>query len=764
MGKHRLSIPTITCASCVSLLNNVFTSDSIPASIKESEVKDEFIVQVQEDGKFEDVLEAIREFHPGAKEIKPNSSKANPNWYLINAIVAGVPSLILLALLLAGVYLAPTIWFVIGLSTLGVMSYSGSHIYRSAQSEFRHLYSTRQLSMDSLFAISASVAWGASMLALFMPTMGLHIMFQVPLMIIGFRNLGIWIKTKSENYVKRGLNLLDVYEGSDCVNIGVGKIKLFKAGEMILLDGTIEKTQADTLIKGTIKSGDTNPKSFALGDEVLAGMIVTSGEVTIKVTKTMKDSYLSKLQKDKQEKAKPQHEKLTETIMNYFIPGTFIIAIISGIVMTHNLGMVVGLSCALSVLVASCPCVLGMIIPLLAYICRNKANDKGVLFVNEKIFQVLSKVDTIVLDKTGTITTGNYNVTALDIFGIDWDETKVWQYVAALEKTSEHPLGKSLFTFASTKIKENKIHGVENLKTYADGVEATINNKKIIIGNARLLKGKGIHVPTNHNRLVDQHSIIYLVENKKIITRMLLSDEIKPGVVETIQYLKEQGIKVVMCTGSDKQYAQAIAAKVGIHEVLAEQAPQAKQTFIEKLQAQGHTVAMVGDNINDILALNKSDVAMVVKSEDENTQRIADVLLEADTFLSLLHAVKVAKQTMANVKQSLVITFAYNLLMIGSAAGVLAPLGFVMNPGLAAGLMIFQSSLVLLNAYWFKQTIISSPKVKLLRETCFVYSPKPIGKENFELFRYNSLPIQNNRMQNATIDSGTMESNCVLLN
>ena len=389
---------------------------------------------------------------------------------------------------------------------------------------------------------------------------------------------------------------------------------------------------------------------------------------------------------------------------------TLLVWLLTGNTLTHSIEMMV------SVLVISCPCALGLATPVAMMVGTGKGAENGILLKSATAVETLNKVDAVIFDKTGTITYGHMEVTDYLKFSELGDEHIIPPLVA-LERLSEHPLGKTLVN--RYEIENYQYEQLTNFKNVPGfGVEGTYNKKHYLIGNLAYLEENGVKLNNVKEKakplLLEGKTVIYLSVDGELSALFALADKIKPDAIEAISALKNAGKHVYLVSGDNKITASALARHVGIEHVYGEIVPEEKANIVKALQSEGHVVAMVGDGVNDAVALEASDVGVAIGSGTDIAIDSADIVLVRSSLTDLVNAFHLSKKMVNNIKLNLFWAFIYNLIGIPLAAGILyLPLGLKLNPMIASGLMALSSISVVLNALRLKRVkFIANPEVE----------------------------------------------------
>ncbi len=609
------------------------------------------------------------------------------------------------------------VWFVIGLLTFGVMFYSGKHFYIGA---WKSLIS-HSANMDTLIALGTGTAWLYSMVVVFIPDivplMARHVYFEATAMIIGLINLGLALEIKARGKtseaVKRLIGLqaktATVLRDDKEIEIGIEQVLLndivkIRPGEKIPVDGNI--VEGKSVIDESMLTGEPIPVEKFPDDEVVAGTINKSGMFYFRTTRIGKDTALAQIiaMVRRAQNSKPPIGRLADVISAFFVPVVMIIAILSALAWL-NFGpepaIAFAIVSATTVLIIACPCALGLATPMSVMVGVGKAAEAGVLIRNGEALQTASKITSMVLDKTGTITLGAPKVT--DIYLVaEGQESEVLQLAASLESGSEHPLAQAVVESA---IEQNiDILKIDNFSAITgQGVMATCRDKALLFGNDKLMLSNGVNYKSHKEQArqfaKQAKTPMYFAVDGELQAIIAVTDPVKRGSISAISRLIDKGIKVIMLTGDNHDTAAAIASQVGITEYFAEVLPEDKADKVRELQIQGEIVGMTGDGINDAPALALADVGFAIGTGTDVAMESADVTLMRGSLHGLVDAIAISQATLRNIKQNLFGAFIYNVAGVPIAAGLLYPfMGLLLNPVIAGAAMAFSSVTVVSNA------------------------------------------------------------------
>ncbi|MGI6746932.1 MAG: heavy metal translocating P-type ATPase [Anaerovoracaceae bacterium] len=489
--------------------------------------------------------------------------------------------------------------------------------------------------------------------------------------------------------------------------VEINHVILVKPGDSIPVDGVV--LEGVTSVDESLLTGESIPVEKKPGDQVYAASINKNGMIQFKATKVGGDTALAKIIKlvEEAQSAKAPIAQMADIVSGYFVPIVFLIACIASIAwFISGESVVFSLTIFISILVIACPCALGLATPTAIMVGTGKGAEYGILIKGGGALETTHKINTIVFDKTGTITEGKPEVT--DVITAAGEEREhIIQIAASAEKGSEHPLADAIVKIAD---KENvellKIDRFEAIP--GQGIEVEIKGINVLLGNRKLMDRQNIslaELETQSDILASEGKTpMYIAMDHKISGIIAVADVVKESSSEAIKRLKSMGIEVAMLTGDNRKTAEAIAKQVGIDHVLAEILPHEKSNEVKKLQAGGKIVAMVGDGINDAPALAQADIGIAIGSGTDVAMESADIVLMKNDLMGVPAAIQLSKSTIRNIKQNLFWAFGYNVVGIPIAAGLLHILGGpLLNPMIAAAAMSLSSVSVLTNALRLKR-------------------------------------------------------------
>ncbi len=577
----------------------------------------------------------------------------------------------------------------------------------------------RDPNMDSLISIGSSAAFIYGIYALLQIAAGRtefvhNLYFESAGMIIALIMLGKYLETASKEKTSAAIRaLMELAPKTATVlrngmekeilvdDVVVGDIIIVRPGEKIPVDGLV--TEGLTSVNEAMLTGESIPVEKKPGSPVTGASININGSIRFEATKVGADTVLAQIIRlvEEAQASKAPIAKIADTIAAYFVPTVITIAIVAGLAWyLAGMSLTFALTIFITVLVIACPCALGLATPTAIMVGAGRGAEQGILIKGAEALEIAHKVDTVVLDKTGTITEGRPEVT--DILAVeDIDKAKLLQLAASAEKGSEHPLGEAIVRKAEADKLE--LLPFSNFRALpGHGIEVEIEGSKVLIGNRKLMEDIGLDLifQTEAHRLATEGKTpMYVSLDNKPIGIIAVADVIKPSSKEAVEKLHAMGIKVIMITGDNERTAKAIARQVEIDGVLTEVLPEEKAQEIKKLQAKDRKVAMVGDGINDAPALAQAEVGIAIGSGTDVAMESADIVLMKSDLADVVTALQLSKATIRNIKQNLFWAFAYNTVGIPIAAGLLYLFGGpLLNPIIAAAAMALSSVSVVSNA------------------------------------------------------------------
>ena len=606
----------------------------------------------------------------------------------------------------------------------------GKDFFLNAWKQLKH----KSANMDTLVANSTGIAYLFSLFNLFYPDFWLsrgvepHVYFEASSVIVAFILLGRLLEERAKGNTSTAIRKLIglqpktvtiVREDGQLQEIPIGEIRmddvvLVKPGEKIAVDGTV--TDGSSFVDESMLSGESLPVEKRVGAHVFAGTINQKGSFRFRAEKVGKDTLLAHIIRMVQDAqgSKAPVQKLVDKIAAVFVPAIMSIALLAFLVwifLDPTDGFTRGLLSAVTVLIIACPCALGLATPTAIMVGIGKGAELGILIKDAESLEIARKVDTIVLDKTGTITEGKPKVT--DLIGpVDSSLTNIF---CSLEKLSEHPLAEAVVNhFPNGSVLIEQFESITGR-----GVQGRVGGKLYMAGNRSLLEEKRVRIDEGlskeANRLTsDAKTVIWFADEKQALCLVAIADRIKETSEVAIRELQQMGIEVYMLTGDNESTARAIAGKMGIRHFRAGVLPQDKAAFVRELQRTGKHVAMVGDGINDSAALAQADLSIAMGQGSDIAMDVAKMTIISSDLTKIASAIRLSALTVRTIRQNLFWAFIYNTIGVPIAAGALYPInGFLLNPMIAGAAMAMSSVSVVTNSLRLKGKKIYTDIYKL---------------------------------------------------
>ena len=548
----------------------------------------------------------------------------------------------------------------------------------------------------------------------------MNLYFESAAIIIYFVKLGRYIDELSKDKTKEAIQKLVKITPNKAIIKKNGKeievtldeihkddIVISKPGEKIAVDGEILEGKAH--LDESFITGESKPITKEKGNKVIAGSLNYDGYIEYKAEKIGKESTVSEIVRlvIEASNTKAPIAKIADKVSGYFVPAVIIIAIITFIIyLLLGQGIEIALTTFVTILVVACPCSLGLATPLAIIVSEGICATNGILIKKSEILENAQKTDTIVFDKTGTLTYGRLKISEIKNYS-KIENNDLLQIVGSIESKSTHPIGKAFTEY----LQDNGISMLE-VKEFGNvagfGIIGIINEEKFIIGNSKIVESYKIEneYKQDENALAQKgNSIVYVVQNEKIIALIGLNDVIREEAKETIKKLSNMKIKTIMLTGDNKETAEKIAKELGITKVISNVLPKEKANIIKELKQKDRFVMMCGDGINDSPALANSDVGVSVNSGTDIAMDSSNVILTKNNLFSIVNLINISKKTIKKIKQNLFWAFFYNCLMIPVAIGMLKPFGISINPMIASLAMVLSSLTVILNTLRLRKIV-----------------------------------------------------------
>ena len=674
----------------------------------------------------------------GDKESVDEAEKAHRIRYerlkkrTLGAIVLAIPIMILSMAFMNVRWVNYVVW----LLATPIVFVLGRGFFASAWKQLKH----GSCNMDTLVALSTGIAYTFSLFNLLFPEFWLrrgiepHIYFEASSVIIAFILLGRLLEERAKRNTSEairkliGLQPKTVTICSDegerilpIADIRLGDVVVVKPGERIAVDGIV--SEGTSFVDESMLNGEPMAIRKQKGSKVYAGTINQKGAFRFVADRVGQDTLLAQIIRMVQDAqgSKAPVQKLVDKIASVFVPtiiGIALVALVAWMCLATENGFTHGLLAMVTVLIIACPCALGLATPTAIMVGIGKGAEIGILIKNAESLEVARKVDTIVLDKTGTLTEGHPIVTD----SVWMDENVLWkQILYALEGMSEHPLAEAVLMFLKNeKAFSNfaKVFSVERFRVLSGrGMEGSIEGHIYYVGNLLLMEEKGVVWDTTlkskaHAWLQEAKTVITLADENRVLGVLAITDRLKPTSAQAIENLHQQGIDVWMLTGDQPEAAREVARLVGITFFKASVLPQEKASFVKELQRNGHKVAMVGDGINDSAALAQADLSIAMGQGSDIAMDAAMVTILSSDLIKISETIRLSQLTVRTIRQNLFWAFFYNLIGVPIAAGVLYPLnGFLLNPMIGGAAMAFSSVSVVTNSLRLRRKQIAKASI-----------------------------------------------------
>ncbi|MFN3852128.1 MAG: heavy metal translocating P-type ATPase [Spirosomataceae bacterium] len=727
--KKNFSVSNMTCASCASSVQSILENQTgvISASVNyaNAAAQIEYIPTIIEPKELKNALQSIGYdlLIDESEEAKDELEKAKLQKFdtlkrkTIGAISLSIPIVIIAMFFMDLPYGNYIMW---ALAT-PVLFIFGGQFFINAWKQTKH----RSANMDTLVALSTGVAYLFSVFNTLFPSywhskgLHAHVYFEAAAVVIAFILLGKWLEERAKGQTSSALKKLMglqpktvtiVHEGGhqmevSITTIKIGDIMLVKPGEKIPVDGEI--ISGSSFIDESMLSGEPIPVEKTVTHKVFAGTINQKGSFQFKATKIGSDTVLAHIIKMVQEAqgSKAPVQKLVDKIAGIFVPIVIVIAIltlITWIILGGENGFTQGLLTMVTVLVIACPCALGLATPTAIMAGVGKGAENGILIKDAESLEMATKINAVVLDKTGTITEGKPTVT-----NIYWKKEAPFliEALVSIEKQSEHPLADAIVN-SFKEVAPVLVNQFESITGF--GAKAQVAKESYYIGNQNLLVNHAIQIDSvlqekAQNWLEQAKTVIWFANSMEALAVIAIEDQIKESSKNAINELKTKGVQVYMLTGDNPKTAALVAKIAGIDNFQAEVLPVQKAEFIKSLQQKGKVVAMVGDGINDSSALAQADVSIAMGKGSDIAMDVAKMTIISSDLTKIGQAIKLSKITTSTIKQNLFWAFIYNLIGIPIAAGVLYPInGYLLNPMIAGAAMALSSISVVSNSLRLK--------------------------------------------------------------
>jgi len=628
-------------------------------------------------------------------------------------------------------------FFLLLILTIPVEFWVGYQFWRGAWFGLKNFTAN----MDSLVVLGTGAAFISSAIAAGfeiagVEIRGLNVYFDVAAVVTTLVILGKYLEARAKGSASEAIKKLLklqaktahlLHGGRHEMDIPIEEIKpddilIVKPGEKIPVDGVI--IEGTSAIDESMVSGESMPIDKKIGDQVIGATINKTGAFRFRATKVGKETFLAQIIKivEEAQNSKAPIQKFADAVTAYFVPIVLAIAIVSFVIWlifgpapAFNFALIN----AVAVLVVACPCALGLATPTAIMVGTGKGAEKGIIIRDAEALEMAGKIDTIVLDKTGTLTKGEPSVTDVIALTPASDKAEIARFAASLEKLSEHPIAKAVVAYAAGLGEQYEVKNF--LARPGKGIEGeiTVNDQsqKLSLGNRLLIREINVSLPaeieTKANFFESEgKTVLFLANKKSILGAIAVADTLKESAPEAIKFLDRLGLEVWLITGDNERTAEAVAGKLGIKNVMAKVLPQEKSEKVKELQRgnpstglRARKVAMVGDGINDAPALAQADLGIAIGTGTDVAIESAGITLISGDPMGIYGAIKLSRQTLRNIKQNLFWAYIYNIVLIPVAAGLLWPIwGITLNPILAGGAMALSSLSVVLNSLRLKKS------------------------------------------------------------
>lgn len=742
--KTTFKIKGMHCASCaMNIENNLhklpetqatvnYANEKATVEAPKNVTRDDIIKNIrdsgydvyEEDGKATIITQMTSEEEEKQRDLKKLRMKV-----IVGAILASIVMLVGNLGLIPGAPKLPmnTADLIMLLLTIPVQFWVGRSFYTGFINGLKH----RNANMDTLISIGTLVAFGFSTMVVFAEEIGVMLpegvgtYFDVSAVVITLVLLGKYFEARAKGRANLAIKKLTslapktarvIRSGKEMdipiENVQVGEEIIVRPGERLPVDGVI--VSGESAIDESMVTGESIPVEKKKGEKVFAATINKTGSFTFKAEKVGKDTLLAQIIKlvEEAQGSKAPIQRLADTISGYFVPVVISIAITT-FVIWYIFGpagaLTLGLVNMVAVLIIACPCALGLATPTAIMVGTGKGAENGILIKDAESLERFQKVNAILLDKTGTITKGKPEVTDIFTEG-KLTEKELLMFSASAERRSEHPLGEAVVaTAGSMKIKLSEPKDFKSIS--GQGIIVNIKGKRIVKGNAKLMKNEKIDISKliskSNEYAGDGKTPVYVAIDGKAAGIIAIADTIKEDARDAILKFEKSGVQVYMVTGDNEITAHAIAQKAGVKKenVFAEVAPEDKEKKVKQLKDKGLSVAMVGDGINDAPALAAADIGVAMGTGTDVAMETGQVIIMNGDMTGVYNSWKLSRSTMKIIKQNLFWAFAYNVILIPVAAGVLYPLmGILLNPMIASGAMALSSVSVVTNSLRLRRT------------------------------------------------------------
>ena len=628
---------------------------------------------------------------------------------VVAGFVVGIPLMVLMYLPI--VFHHSSLAYLLLIVSTPVFLYVSSPIFVAAWRSLRH----KSLNMDVMYAMGIGVSFAASVLGTFRFILSREFMFyDSAILLAAFLSMGRYLEAKAKGRTGEAIKRLVGLQPRMAVKVSaegeseipiqdvlVDDIILVRPGERVPVDG--EVVDGMSYMDESMITGEPMPVLKEAGDAVVGGTLNQNSLLRIKARKVGKDTVLARIVRlvEEAQGSKPPVQRLADAVVAYFIPVVLAVALLVFVIWYIVLSstLLFALTALISVLVIACPCALGLATPTAVTVGLGRGAELGILIKNGEALETSQRITVVALDKTGTVTRGAPEVT--DVIPMQGDERTLLRLVAALERNSQHPLGRAVLAKAAEAGIEPP--GASLFDTLGGkGIVGQVDGARVIVGSRLLFKEQGIEYPEELDRRIEEledqgKTIVLAASDGSVAGALAIADVLKPTTPAAVAAFGRLGLGVIMITGDNEKTARAVAQEAGIERVAAEVLPEDKAREIKKLQGSGEVVAFVGDGINDAPALAQADVGIAIGSGTDVAIESGEIVLIKDDLMDAATAIRLSRKVMTRIKQNIFWAFAYNLALIPAASGVLYPLFHVTMKPEWAGLAMAMSSVTVVS-------------------------------------------------------------------
>jgi Cu+-exporting ATPase len=718
-GKLTFAIQGMHCASCAGAIEKRLSALTGMGSVRINFAEDTGTVEFDPEQLGRDeIFEAVREagYTPLAERgaAEERSEARRELLWVIFAAALSFPIMVFMWWMPFG---AATHTIEAILATV-VQFTAGLTFYRGAWKSLKN----RSANMDVLVAMGITAAYGYSLLAAFhLFGVSGEVFFETSAMLITFIRFGKWLEARAKGKASQALRKLLQLQADRAIlleegaerevtasRLRVGDRVVVRPGEKIPVDGEIES--GESAIDESMVTGEAVPVEKGPGDSVTGATLNSTGRLIVRATAVGEETVLAQIVRMVEEAQgdKAPIQRLADAVSNWFVPAVVAIAVVTFVAWRLAVGQefLFSFKMAIAVLVIACPCALGLATPTAIMVGSSVGLGAGILFKRASVLENISRLDILLLDKTGTLTKGEFSVTDLVPAG-GVDERELLRLAAAAESASSHPLARAVVRHAKESgIGIPEVEAVEEVGGH--GLLCTVDGRRVLAGNRRLMERENVPADALDSMaeelLAGGKSLVYVAREGRLAGVVALADTLKEGAAETVGRLRRLGLRTVMITGDRREAARAVAEQVGVDAVEAEVLPGDKQKVVRRYQEEGYSVGMVGDGINDAPALAQANIGIAIGSGTDVAKETGDIILVKGDIRDVERGIRLGRRTLAKIKQNLFWAFFYNVVGIPVAAGLLYPaFGIVLKPEFAGLAMAFSSVSVVTNSLLLKR-------------------------------------------------------------